>query len=109
MILNLHRKAKILATRPRPPSPKSVRAGENAHSCCTNLRRERQAEGIAGAKKRGVYTGGKKWIERESVLALHRAGRGPSAIAKELGISRRQVYRILEEAKGPSLAPSLSD
>jgi DNA invertase Pin-like site-specific DNA recombinase len=63
----------------------------------TNLRRERQAEGIAKAKRSGIYTGGKRRIDREGVRRLTAKGLGPSEIGKQLGISRRQVYRILEE------------
>jgi DNA invertase Pin-like site-specific DNA recombinase len=63
----------------------------------TDVRRERQAEGIAKARRAGIYTGGVKRIDRARVLALKSAGAGPSAIAKEMGVSRRQVYRILEE------------
>jgi DNA invertase Pin-like site-specific DNA recombinase len=33
----------------------------------------------------------------DQVRALKSTGAGPSAIAQELGISRRQVYRILDE------------
>ena len=65
----------------------------------TDVRRERQAEGIAKAKARGVYTGGKARIPRTDVLDLHRAGQGPSAIAKTLGISRMSVYRIRKECE----------
>jgi DNA invertase Pin-like site-specific DNA recombinase len=36
----------------------------------TDVRRERQAEGIATAKKAGVYTGAKRRIDRDQVLAL---------------------------------------
>ena len=41
----------------------------------TNLRRERQAEGIAKAKRSGAYTGGKRRIDRDGVhrLAARRA------------------------------------
>jgi DNA invertase Pin-like site-specific DNA recombinase len=63
-----------------------------------NLRRERQAEGIARAKRNGVYTGGKRRIDRDVVRKLATDGLGPSEIGRQLGISRRQVYRILEEA-----------
>ena len=63
----------------------------------TNLRRERQAEGIASAKLRGIYTGGKRRIYRNRVRALAAHGHGPSYIAHELRISRRHVYRLLEE------------
>jgi DNA invertase Pin-like site-specific DNA recombinase len=67
----------------------------------TNLRRERQAEGIINAKLKGLYTGGKPRIDRLRVSTLAADGHGPSDIARTLGISRRQVYRILEEQPGP--------
>jgi DNA invertase Pin-like site-specific DNA recombinase len=63
----------------------------------TNLRRERQAEGIAKAKRVGVYTGGKRRIDRDDVRRLAAEGHGPSEIGRQLRISRRQVYRILGE------------
>ena len=63
----------------------------------TNLRRERQAEGIAKAKRSGVYTGGKRRIDRDGVHRLAAEGLGPTEIGRQLGISRRQVYRIFEE------------
>lgn len=56
----------------------------------------RQAEGIAKAKARGVYKGGKRHVDRDRVTALRQAGQGASAIAKEMGISRMTVYRILK-------------
>ena len=62
----------------------------------TNLRRERQMEGIAKAKERGVYKGRKKEIDVEAVRRLKAQGMGASAIAKELGIGRASVYRALE-------------
>jgi DNA invertase Pin-like site-specific DNA recombinase len=61
----------------------------------TNLRRERQLEGIAKAKAAGVYKGGKRRIDRETILAMKAKGEGPSAIAKALGISRMSVHRVL--------------
>ena len=60
----------------------------------TNLRRKRQAEGIARTKQQGVYTGGKRLIEREEVVALIGQGLSRAAIARQLGVSRRQTYRI---------------
>jgi DNA invertase Pin-like site-specific DNA recombinase len=65
----------------------------------TDVRRERQAEGIAKAKKEGVYTGGKPRIDRRKVRALAGTGKGPAAIARDLGVSRMSVYRILREAQ----------
>ena len=61
----------------------------------TNLRRERQAEGIAAAKLRGVYKGGKPRIDPEAVRALAAEGVRPAHIARRLGISRGTVYRFL--------------
>lgn len=62
----------------------------------TNLRRERQAEGIAKAKKAGVYRGRKPSIDPEAIAALKAQGVGATAIAKRLGIGRASVYRVLE-------------
>ena len=62
----------------------------------TNLRRERQMEGIAAAKARGVYTGRKPRIDPVAVRRLHEEQKlGPAAIAKQLGIGRASVYRVL--------------
>jgi hypothetical protein len=41
----------------------------------TNLRRERQLEGIAKAKAEGVYKGGKRRLDRETVRAMFPLGR----------------------------------
>jgi DNA invertase Pin-like site-specific DNA recombinase len=65
----------------------------------TDVRRERQAEGIAKAKAKGVYRGGKARIPRADVVGLQQTGQGPSAIARTLGISRMSVYRILKACR----------
>jgi DNA invertase Pin-like site-specific DNA recombinase len=62
----------------------------------TNLRKERQLEGIAKAKAAGVYTGRKASIPAEQVKALKADGLGATEIAKRLGIGRASVYRILQ-------------
>lgn len=62
----------------------------------TNLRRERQMEGIERAKERGVYKGRKPSIDAEKVRELKQRGMGATAIAKELKIGRASVYRVLE-------------
>lgn len=59
--------------------------------------KERQREGIERAKTDGVYVGGKRRVDRERIRSLQAAGDGPAAIAKALGCSRMQVYRVLQE------------
>lgn len=61
----------------------------------TNLRKERQMEGISKAKERGVYKGRKPSVNVVKVKELNDSGMGASAIAKELGIGRASVYRAL--------------
>jgi DNA invertase Pin-like site-specific DNA recombinase len=61
----------------------------------TNLRRERQLEGIAAAKVRGVYKGRKASIKPEAIAALKADGLGATEIAKRLGIGRASVYRVV--------------
>jgi DNA invertase Pin-like site-specific DNA recombinase len=61
----------------------------------TNLRRERQLEGIADAKTRDVYKGCKASIDPAKVKQMKGDGMGPSAIAKALKIGRASVYRAL--------------
>jgi DNA invertase Pin-like site-specific DNA recombinase len=63
----------------------------------TDVRRERQTEGIARAKRAGVHRGGVPRPDRERVHALKSEGRGPAAIARELGMARSSVYRLLDE------------
>src|SRR3954469_22919977 len=57
----------------------------------TNLRRERQLEGIADAKARGVYRGRKPSVDVTRIKALKTEGMGPAAIAKRLKIGRASV------------------
>jgi DNA invertase Pin-like site-specific DNA recombinase len=64
----------------------------------TNLRRERQLEGIAKAKAAGVYKGRPPTISLADVRRLKNQGMGASKIAKELKIGRASVYRVLSEA-----------
>ena len=61
----------------------------------TAIRRERQLEGIAAAKVKGVYTGRKPSIAADQVRRLAANGMGGTAIARELKISRASVYRLL--------------
>ena len=61
----------------------------------TNLRRERQLEGIAKAKAAGVYKGRPPSIEASRVRELKAQGMRPVDIAKALQIGRASVYRVL--------------
>ena len=66
----------------------------------TNLRRERQMEGIAQAKVRGVYKGRRPSIDPAEVQRLRDQEQlGATAIAKRLGIGRASVYRVLAPKK----------
>jgi DNA invertase Pin-like site-specific DNA recombinase len=61
---------------------------------------ERQREGIAKAKGEGKYKGRPASIDVAEIKRLT-ATMGPAAIAKQLGIARSTVYRLLEQT-GPS-------
>jgi DNA invertase Pin-like site-specific DNA recombinase len=62
----------------------------------TNLRRERQLEGIAAAKARGVYQGRKPSLDTAVIRHLREVDKiGATEIARQLGISRASVYRAL--------------
>lgn len=64
----------------------------------TNLRKERQMEGIAKAKAKGAYKGRKPIIDVDQVRRLKEEGLGATEIAKRLKIVRSSVYRVLAEA-----------
>jgi DNA invertase Pin-like site-specific DNA recombinase len=62
------------------------------------LIRERQREGIALAKQRGVYRGRKKALSSEQAAELRQraaAGERKAKLARELGISRETLYQYL--------------
>lgn len=61
----------------------------------TAIRRERQLEGIAKAKAEGVYKGRRPSIDPVQVRALVDQGLGGTEIARQLGIGRASVYRLL--------------
>src|SRR5215467_15638857 len=65
----------------------------------TNLRRERQLEGIAKAKAAGVYRDRKPSIDLAQVEKLKAEGLGATEIAKRLNIGRASVYRLIEGAR----------
>ena len=65
------------------------------------LIRERQREGVALAKQRGVYRGRKKMLTDDVAAEIRRraaAGEGKARLAREFGISRATLYRYLPTA-----------
>jgi DNA invertase Pin-like site-specific DNA recombinase len=62
----------------------------------TNLRKERQLEGIAKAEAAGLHRGRPASIDPVQIQQLKAEGVGPSQIAKQLGIALASVYRALE-------------
>ena len=68
------------------------------------LIRERQREGIALARQRGVYQGRKKILSAGQVTQLRRrvsAGEAKAQIAREFGISRETLYQYLRKPDMP--------
>jgi DNA invertase Pin-like site-specific DNA recombinase len=62
------------------------------------LMKERQREGIAIAKRNGVYKGRAKSLTKDKVASLRsrvKAGEAKAALAKEFGISRASVYNYI--------------
>ncbi len=67
------------------------------------LIRERQREGIALAKKRGVYKGRPATLDGEVLVSLMQrleAGEKPSELAREFKISRMTLHRYKTKAAG---------
>jgi len=62
----------------------------------TNLRRERQMEGVIKAKAEGKYKGRKPSVDVVRVKELRAEGMGAVAIAKQVGCSRASVYIALK-------------
>ncbi len=61
---------------------------------------ERQREGIAKAKAEGLYKGRKPtaMAKADEIKALAKGGMKPLEIAKEVGVGKSSVYRILKES-----------
>jgi DNA invertase Pin-like site-specific DNA recombinase len=63
---------------------------------------ERQREGIAKAKAAGAYKGRAPTVataHTKTINDMLKAGRKPAHIAKELGIARSSVYRLIAPAE----------
>ncbi|NHZ64440.1 helix-turn-helix domain-containing protein [Massilia sp. CCM 8694] len=69
----------------------------------TNVRRERQLEGIPAAKVRGAYHGRKPSVDSAEVQRLHVEEKlGATEIARRLGVGRASVYRALARHERPA-------
>ena len=62
----------------------------------TNLRKERQMDGIA--VNRHKFKGRQTSIDVERIKTLKREGLGATQIAREMNIDRTSVYRLLKVA-----------
>ena len=60
----------------------------------TDIRAERQRDGIDAAKANGVYQGRKPTVDAAGIKAALAAGERPAALAKRLGVARSTVYRL---------------
>ena len=58
---------------------------------------ERTNEGRTEAKAKGIAFGRKRSVDRDKLFALHKIGMKASDIAKELGIGRSTVYKLIKE------------
>jgi DNA invertase Pin-like site-specific DNA recombinase len=69
-----------------------------------SLIKERQREGIAIAKTKGVYAGRKNALSEDKITELvaedkANAGRGRSALADKYGIARETLYKYIRAAE----------
>ena len=73
-----------------------------------SLIKERQREGIALAKTRGVYKGRKRTLGPEKIaelVAQAAAGVPKTQLAREYGLSRETVYQYLRRSDAPTHRP----
>jgi DNA invertase Pin-like site-specific DNA recombinase len=59
---------------------------------------ERTNEGRIEAKAKGIKFGRKRTIDRKAVIALYDEGVGATEIARQIGIGRSTVYKLLRES-----------
>ncbi|MBU0739518.1 MAG: recombinase family protein [Alphaproteobacteria bacterium] len=63
----------------------------------TDLRKERQLEGIAKAKEEGRYQGRPATIDAQAIRAALAAGDKPMEVARRFNVARSTVYRVMSE------------
>ncbi len=74
----------------------------------TEIRAERQRDGIENAKARGVPFGRHKALTQSQMAALHaerRRGTPIRTLMRDFRISKATVYRYLEQAGSDHVAP----
>jgi DNA invertase Pin-like site-specific DNA recombinase len=59
---------------------------------------ERTNEGRLEAKSKGVRFGRKRTVDRNKLMTLRQQGLGATEIARQMGIGRSTVYKLLNEA-----------
>jgi len=62
---------------------------------------ERTNEGRTEAKLKGIKFGRKRTVDREKIISLYRSGVGATEVAKQTGIGRSTVYKLLKEKNHP--------
>jgi DNA invertase Pin-like site-specific DNA recombinase len=63
----------------------------------TNLRRERQTEGISKAKASGVYKGRPATVDRAGIVRAYADGMQPKIVARNFGCALSTVYEALRQ------------
>lgn len=66
---------------------------------------ERTNEGRTEAKLKGIKFGRKRTVDREKIISLYRSGVGATEVAKQTGIGRSTVYKLLKENNHPWVIP----
>jgi len=70
----------------------------------TDLRKERQREGIAKAKEEGRYKGRPVTVDGDAIRAALAAGDKPMVVAKRFNVARSTVYRMMTETQADRLS-----
>ncbi|KTD58961.1 transposase (resolvase, DNA invertase) [Legionella santicrucis] len=58
---------------------------------------ERTNEGRIDAKLKGVKFGRKRTVDRDKIISLYTSGIGATEIAKQIGVGRSTVYKLLQD------------